>query len=499
MRTAIVIGPTTDDVCSPFPFLGPAILKAFARSRGHSVEIVDLGVRVRHANRWRWRRPFRPEVFSSGSAVRRYLDSGDDSRIAAEVDALIDLGALDDFELVGFSLYDSNAIGAALCLAKRLKQRQGATTVFGGPVIRRGDFEYLLHFDFVDHVVVGDGEEALVALLDGSHGAATPGLVSRGRRANAGWRAVDLPLSSKPLPEFEASDLWAYRRLAIKNRAFAPYLLTRGCRYKCAFCPEYPKVGFEYTPIAKVVGDVRELVARSGIDAIYFTEANITNDLERVRELCDELLAKEVRVPWGGLGTLAGLDRATIRLMADAGCRYLLIGVESGSEAMLEALNVTKIPSPRELRAIFAQLHECGIRTSAQFIVGLPHETERDYQATVALFRELSPHLTRAIAFGFELVEGSPCALRPEKFGLRPTPTGAGDYRFGHRGLPFDEEGGLTWERKRRSVIGREKRLNRLIDRTVGRRLMLRLCREDLRVGLKLLTRRPYFSYDVHL
>lgn len=497
-RMAIVTPPLPDGAISPMANLGPAVLRGDLEARGYALDTLDLCGAVRFENRRRVGRRFPLDPFyANPDRLRAHLDGDHDDAIAAATEALLREGRLDRYDVVGFSLCLDTALGPALCLARRLKESaRPPLIVLGGPIFERSDFGYLLELDAVDAIVKGDGEPAMRALAEGRPLEGIEGVETRGRLA----RPASVPLDEKACPVFEGVDVERYRRLGLKGRRWLPYLLTRGCRYRCSFCRDYTNVRFTYTPTEKVLDDLSRLRRDHAVDSIYFGESNINNDPDAIAALSEGLIRRELGVAWGGLGTISGLDPELIPLMARAGCRFLSIGVETASERLREKWNIGKCRDLGEIRRRLELLHAHGIRVNALFIVSFPHETREDHVDTMRFLGEVAGYLTTVGASEFDLVEGSPAHMRQGVFGLsaRPRPA-TGRYAFLDRYAAFDEIGGLGWEAKQRQARVRLTRFEQAARLRVGLPLALRLWREDPLYPLRRLVRRPYFDYDVYL
>jgi len=258
-------------------------------------------------------------------------------------------------------------------------------------------------------------------------------------------------------------------------------------------------VHYTYTPAEKVVDELAFLKREHDVDAIYFGESNINNDETAVRELSELILRRDLRVQWGGLGTIWGLDDDTIELMARAGCCYLSIGIETASERLRQKWNIGKCRDLSEIEARLARMHALGIRVNALFIVGFPHETEDDYRETIAFLETIAPYTTTVGATDFDLVEGSPAYVRQEAFAVRARPRASrARYAFLERHVAFDEIGGARWEEQQARSGQKLARFERIARLRVGLPLALRLWREDPLYPVKRVTRRPYFDYDIY-
>lgn len=86
-----------------------------------------------------------------------------------------------------------------------------------------------------------------------------------------------------------------------------------------------------------------------------------------------------------------------LREMYDAGCRQVLIGVETGSPRLLEAVNKGLTVETMERAA--AEVHDAGIELYAMMVSGLPGETEEDARATEHLLRTIRPEYTEFLSY----------------------------------------------------------------------------------------------------
>ncbi len=249
-----------------------------------------------------------------------------------------------------------------------------------------------------DFVVRGEGEVAFRALVDGLAGPrfdpdGVPGLSFRGPR---GWRhnahAELLELDSLPLPRREAR---TWDGAFYFDRSFDVAETTRGCPLPCTFCSIRRMYGrtFRRFPIPRVLEDLRTL-ERRGVRGVFFVDDNITIDVPRFKELCDEIHA-------AGLGHLRYIVQASVHgiakdaalapKMARAGFDTVFMGVENAEDANVAALDIapkrgkTEDETPRDVRL----LRENGIKAVGGFIVGNPDDDRAAIRRTFAYARRL--------------------------------------------------------------------------------------------------------------
>lgn len=167
---------------------------------------------------------------------------------------------------------------------------------------------------------------------------------------------------------------------------------SRGCPYSCKFCaakyvhPNYSEVGG-----FAVAQEMHKLHKKYGIDTFYFREDNFTANPKRVEAFCNLLLLTKNRAKfkWVCESRARGLSPELIALMAEAGCKGLYIGCESGSDRVLKLMN--KGETTEDYKRVFPILKEHGINTYTTWMFGFPGEKESDRRATQALINELEP------------------------------------------------------------------------------------------------------------
>jgi radical SAM superfamily enzyme YgiQ (UPF0313 family) len=130
-------------------------------------------------------------------------------------------------------------------------------------------------------------------------------------------------------------------------------------------------------------------VKTHGVRGIYFREDNFTLNRQRVEDMCEILQRKKLMVSWMCESRVDTLDRHTLKTMKRAGCAALYVGVESGSQRMLDFLN--KGTRLEQIVDIFQICRTLEIKTCASFIVGMPTETDQERAETMAFKERLQP------------------------------------------------------------------------------------------------------------
>ena len=169
---------------------------------------------------------------------------------------------------------------------------------------------------------------------------------------------------------------------------------SRGCPYMCIFClwPQLVYGGPNYrvrNPV-DVVDEMEWLVDTYGYKSIYFDDDTFNIGKRRMIAFCDEIIRRELKIPWSIMARADTMDREILEKMVQAGLFSVKYGVESADQKILDAsgknLDVSKV---RENVAITREL---GIQYHLTFTFGLPGETWQTAQKTIDLALELDPH-----------------------------------------------------------------------------------------------------------
>lgn len=251
-----------------------------------------------------------------------------------------------------------------------------------------------------DYVLCGESEETLVtlcaALLRGEEPTIIDGLVKRGEAGNIvriGERLARNPKwSSLPLPARDLIDLEPYRAAwrAAHGYFSANMVSSRGCPYHCNWCAK-PISGnrFHLRSPAAVAEEMRLLKKDACVDHIWFGDDVFALNHHWVREFAEEVAERDAAVPFKIQSRADLMTEQTVRHLKTAGCAEVWMGVESGSQAVLNAMD--KGLSLRSVVAARGSLRQAGIRACFFLQFGYPGESWAELQGTITFVREMRP------------------------------------------------------------------------------------------------------------
>ncbi|MCL5884521.1 MAG: radical SAM protein, partial [Deltaproteobacteria bacterium] len=171
----------------------------------------------------------------------------------------------------------------------------------------------------------------------------------------------------------------------------------RGCPFGCSYCT-YPGINgsdLRLRPAEAVAEELSEMVLRFGIDHAFFVDDIFNWPPEHAMEICDAILARELKISWSCFATPLGMTPALASAMREAGCRGVEFGADSGSSSMLASL---RKPFTRDhLRGASEACRGASLPDAYYLIFGGPGETAQTMAETFALFDEIRPRAVLAL------------------------------------------------------------------------------------------------------
>ncbi|MGA7923597.1 MAG: radical SAM protein [Thermoplasmata archaeon] len=278
----------------------------------------------------------------------------------------------------------------------RVAREQGAFTLAGGPDATTRPEAYL-DAGF-DAVVFGEGEVTLVEVARARHEgqvpAGLPGVILRagGRIVKGPARPFLRDLDALPLPAWDLLDMEAYlsRWTTRTGERRSSVLTSRGCPFDCSWCSK-PAFGrsFRQQSPARVLAEIRALQARYGVDYVRFCDDVFGISRPWLEELLAQMESTDIHLKFECLARVDLLKPDLLRRMRRAGLERVYVGVESGSQKMLDLMNRGTRLAQVERTA--EALRREGVRQFWFLMLGFPGETLEDIEATLALFRRFSP------------------------------------------------------------------------------------------------------------
>lgn len=298
------------------------------------------------------------------------------------------------YDLVGFSVM-TTMIKESLAIAAFIKENSPHTRiVFGGPHPTVMPSETLAQPQ-VDAVVLAEGEQTAVEIVQ-KKGDFTgiPGIwyKDNGRIVKNPPRPFCLDLDSIPFPE---RDLFPVEQYIANNAGMDSVdpslrclgiLASRGCHYRCSYCqPTLNRIFGKKVRIRSpenIIAELAELKSRYRIDSFMFEDDTFIIRKQWVHDFCDALIKSGLKMQWFCNVRANLVEYDMIRHMYDAGLRKVGIGIESGSQRVLDEIYTKDITIEQVCSAV-SLISSLGIKIQGYVMLGAPTETRAEILETI--------------------------------------------------------------------------------------------------------------------
>jgi radical SAM superfamily enzyme YgiQ (UPF0313 family) len=245
----------------------------------------------------------------------------------------------------------------------------------------------------VDIVVSGQGEDAFRNIVD---------RLIAGEQVETAQSRPLRELSEFPSHDYSLIPVERYfalkglipveRYFALKGVRQIDYISSQGCRFRCAFCADPAVFARAWTGLApeRIADEVTHLHRRYAMQDLAFQDETFFTNAARINALCEEFLKRHLRITWTATLRADQACRMGEELFAKAvrtGLRRVMVGVESGSQEMLDRLQ--KDMKLEQVRTTAEMCTRHGVGAIFNFIVGFPGESPQSMHATLALAKEL--------------------------------------------------------------------------------------------------------------
>lgn len=243
---------------------------------------------------------------------------------------------------------------------------------------------------FIDYVIIGEAEFTLKEILEG---------VPNNEILGSCYRENFQPIKNEkrpfienldelPFPARHLVDNSIYRR-PDNGKVQAVVKVARGCPFHCFFCLATPVSGAKVRKRSpeNIVAELKECVEKYNIRNFLFWSDIFNLDREWTLELCKKIIESGLKITWSSNTRADTMDDEMAKMMYKSGCRLVSIGVESGSQKMLDKIG--KKITLDNIRNTVKILKKNKIKIYNYFVIGLPWETEETVEETIKFAIEL--------------------------------------------------------------------------------------------------------------
>lgn len=290
-----------------------------------------------------------------------------------EVDDIAAMDPLPECDLAAFSTFTAQ-VKECYVLADRFRAA-GVTTAIGGLHVTAVPEEALAHCDIV---VAGEGEPLWRRLIADVEAETARGI----------YRAEEpFDLADAPVPRYDLLDPDRYNRLTVQTQ--------RGCPWRCEFCASSilltPR--YETKPARKVAAEIEAMKSIWADPFVELSDDNSFVNRHHARELVEAIGTQDVQWFTETDVSIAD-DPGLLSMMAEAGCREVLVGFESPNVAALDGVEIKRNWKRDQIgryRSAVETIQSHGIALNACFVLGLDGDGPGVFDAVAAFVEDTDP------------------------------------------------------------------------------------------------------------
>lgn len=296
--------------------------------------------------------------------------------------------------LIGVSLTTRQWLRARYVIGE-LRKYTNVPVVAGGlhPTFSPED---VLSHDGFDYVCIGEGEAALLDLVNALEAGVTVKMLNI---PNIWVRGEGRPVLREPIDSLDSIPFMA--RDMLDERWGVHHISTqRGCPFPCTYCAArmFDKLysGNDTTNYGRrrshhnVLAELAHIRSHGPINYVIFLDDTFTIHHSWVHQFC-RAYKNDFAIPFSLHARVETVNKEILKELAGAGCRHITYGVESGSERVRREI-MKRSATNQRFRDVFRWTKESGIMPTANYMIATPGETIAEMRETIALHHELDPN-----------------------------------------------------------------------------------------------------------
>ena len=294
-------------------------------------------------------------------------------------------------DIVGFTAMTSPMLFDLVHTGKIVKKISPEVIVIVGGIHAQIDPDSLLNEPYVDYIIQGEADETFLEFCDDFD--KNPKKLGKLKNINHNPLRPFVDMEKLKAPNYELVDLKKYGHVFV--------MLSRGCPGNCTFCSSTRRWGKGGIPcvreyrVEEVLKMFRNLIEKNGIKVFSIADDNFVSYADKTKKICDYL--KDKKVHFFSFARADYVNDQTLKMLRKAGCHTIQIGIESGSQRVLNFLN-KRTTIQQNIEAIRCCKRN-GITCDASFMLGVPSETVEELNETVRFIKKHKPASTNAKIF----------------------------------------------------------------------------------------------------
>ena len=350
-------------------------------------------------------------------------------------DQLVEIAVKEHPDVFGMNC-STHTFLQAIETTRRISERLPETVILLGGYHATFAAEQILRgYPFIDYIIKGEAEEAMVDLLGCIESGRKPDQVAGISFLDEGWHvsnqiAIIEDLDALPMPDRRMLTGVEYgytmQGIPLTFGKFTTISTSRGCPFNCSYCScaAFSLRRWRYRCAENVV-DEMQLLYEEGYRSVVLVDDNFTHKVDRVNQICKFIKERGIKMQFYCEGRVNSASPEMLKNMKKAGFDVIYFGAESASETVLEYYN--KKIKPAQIITAVQNAKAADMIVVTSFILGAPVESDEEIRKTIDLITELRPHAVEINILDY--LVGTPLWQEMEASGI----IGPDDWKRNHR------------------------------------------------------------------
>ena len=303
------------------------------------------------------------------------------------------------FDVIGFQTYSYDLLEVRKSLRIVKEINPDTITIIGGPHPTCLPDQAMTYLEAADYGFTGEAEIGLPLLLNNISAkskksfSSIPGLIRRKNSKimiNKPIRLKNLDSLGHPAWDLIQPQEYPHEGAAggfVRNFPVAPIMTTRGCPCLCTFCAGPVIFGHKirFHSLKNILSQIDILYHKFGIREIQIVDDNFTFNINFAKNFCSQVIKKDYNLSFyipSGI-RIDRIDEELAVLMRKAGFYDIAVGIESGSDRILQSIK--KNTSVSQICEKIKLIRKAGLEVNGFFVIGFPDETPGDIIKTINL------------------------------------------------------------------------------------------------------------------
>lgn len=285
-------------------------------------------------------------------------------------------------KIIGITVI-SSTIEQAKKICNIVRKNSKIKIVLGGPHAVL-DPESLIYF--ADYVVCGEAEMMINELLHylinkkGNLNKIKNLLYIKNKKIIYTKKDMIKNLDDIPFPKRKLWDKQDYFHFFAKKRPYTSVITSRGCPYQCIYCtPIYRTV--RRRSVENVIKEIKEIISEFNTTDIEFFDETFNLGEKWVIDFCKRIIDDKIKISWRARCRPDLVTEESTKLMKEAGCYMISLGVESANDKTLNFFN--KGYNLKHVENAIRIIKKYKIELHAYFIIGSPTENKEETLNTI--------------------------------------------------------------------------------------------------------------------